>query len=255
LRDAGLQVDLFEGVSRVDRVTPHFAAWTNIDRLRRPRPWTIAKWAQTRSGHLSPPPDFGGGRWISGPAALDEVHVLRGRVDAIVTGISTVLADDPRFSVRPPGDPSHPPIRVVLDSVLRTPPFARLFAPKLPHEGLGELFILCQAGANAQRYRALEEAGAQLAGLHVDENDHVSLRDVQSFLWQRGVRRVLLEAGPILLSRYLEQGFVDQLRVYTGNVSGGRGEPMGSKLASLRFKERLDRECENDSVLEAFLYD
>ncbi|MCC6406646.1 MAG: bifunctional diaminohydroxyphosphoribosylaminopyrimidine deaminase/5-amino-6-(5-phosphoribosylamino)uracil reductase RibD [Planctomycetes bacterium] len=255
LREAGLQVDLFEGVSTLDRVTPHFVQWTSPDRMRRPRPWTIAKWAQTRSGHLIPPAEVGGGRWISGPASLDEVHVLRGRVDAIVTGISTVLADDPRFSVRPPGDPSKPPIRVVLDSVLRTPPNARLFQPKEPHEGLGGLHILYQAGTNAERYRLLEAAGAKLVGLHVDDNDHVSLWDVQAYLWQLGVRRVLLESGPILLSRYLDHGFVDQVRVYTGNVSGGRGETLGPRLAQMRFEERADRETGGDAVLEAFLYD
>jgi diaminohydroxyphosphoribosylaminopyrimidine deaminase / 5-amino-6-(5-phosphoribosylamino)uracil reductase len=255
LRDAGLQVDLFEGVSTLERVTPHFVHWTSPDRLRRPRPWTIAKWAQTRSGHLSPPAEIGGGRWISGRASLDEVHVLRGRVDAIVTGISTVLADDPRFSVRPPGVAAKPPIRIVLDSVLRTPPTARLFLPKEPDEGLGDLHILHQAGANPERYRLLEAAGAKLVGLHVDENDHVSLWDVQAYLWQLGVRRVLLESGPILLSRYFDHGFVDQLRVYTGNVSGGRGDTLGSRLAQMRFREREDREVDGDAVLESFLYD
>jgi diaminohydroxyphosphoribosylaminopyrimidine deaminase/5-amino-6-(5-phosphoribosylamino)uracil reductase len=255
LRAAGLQVDVFEGVSVLERVTPHFVQWTSPDRLRRPRPWTIAKWAQTRSGHLIPPPDVGGGRWISGPAALDEVHALRGRVDAIVTGVSTVLADDPRFSVRPPGDPAKPPLRVVLDSVLRTPPNARLFKPREAHEGLGALHVLHQAGANPERYRLLEAAGATLVACHVDENDHVSLWDVQTHLWSLGVRRVLLEAGPMLVSRYLEHGFVDQLRVYTGNVLGGRGDTLGPRLATLRFRERLDREVGGDAALEAFLYD
>lgn len=255
LRDAGLQVDLFEGVAPLERVSPHFLQWTSPDRLRRPRPWTIAKWAQTRSGHLIPPPEVGQGRWISGPAALEEVHVLRGRVDAIVTGISTVLADDPRFSVRPPGDIAKPPQRVVLDSVLRTPPNARLFAPREPHEGLGDLHILYQAGTNPERYRMLEAAGAKLVGCHTDEKDHVSLWDVQAYLWQIGARRVLLESGPVLVSRYLDHGFVDQLRVYTGNVSGGRGDTLGPRLAQLRFRERLDREVGGDAVLESFLYD
>lgn len=255
LREAGLQVDLFEGVAPLTRVSPHFLQWTSPDRLRRPRPWTIAKWAQTRSGHLIPPADVGGGRWISGPKSLDEVHELRGRVDAIVTGISTVLADDPRFSVRPPGDPTKPPLRVVLDSVLRTPPGARLFAPKEPHEGLGDLHILYQAGTNPERYRLLEAAGAKLVGCHTDENDHVSLWDVQAYLWQLGVKRVLLESGPVLLSRYLDHGFVDQVRVYTGNVLGGRGDTLGPRLAQMRFKERLDREVGGDAVLESFLYD
>jgi diaminohydroxyphosphoribosylaminopyrimidine deaminase/5-amino-6-(5-phosphoribosylamino)uracil reductase len=92
--------------------------------VRRPRPWTIAKWAQTRTGQVIPPEGVGGGRWISGPESLREVQVLRGRVDALVTGVGTVLADDPRFTVRPPGDPRRPPLRIVLDSRLRTPPHA-----------------------------------------------------------------------------------------------------------------------------------
>jgi diaminohydroxyphosphoribosylaminopyrimidine deaminase/5-amino-6-(5-phosphoribosylamino)uracil reductase len=200
-----------------------------------------------------PPPHVGGGRWISGPASLDEVHVLRGRVDAIVTGVSTVLADDPRFSVRPPGDPDRPPLRVVLDSYLRTPAEGRLFEPAGPGEGRGKLHVLCQAGANAGRHRALEAAGATVTGLHANEHDRISLRDVQEWLWAQGARRVLLEAGPVLLSRYIELGFVDQVRIYTGNVSGGQGESMATWIQHMKLQERLDREVEGDSVLEAFL--
>ena len=67
------------------------------------------------------------------------------------------------------------------------------------------------------------------------------------------MRRVLLEAGPTLLGECLERGFVDQLRVYTGNVNGGRGESMARWFTQLRLDERLDREAGEDSVLEAFL--
>lgn len=253
LARAGLEVDLLERAAPLEAVSPHFLRWVDRDRLRRPRPWTIAKWAQTRSGQLRPPEDVGGGRWISGPDALREVHLLRGRVDAIVTGVTTVLNDDPRLSVRPPGDPSKPPLRVVLDSYLRTPTTSRLFSPAAPGEGAGELHILCQAGADGGRFRALEAAGARVTGLHSSEEDQVALRDVQEWLWQRGVRRVLLEAGPKLLSRYFAQGFVDQMRVYTGNVMGGRGESMAPWLTRLRLEGRLDREIGPDSVLEAFV--
>ena len=253
LREAGLEVFSSSGTARLETVAPHFLRWVDIERLRRPRPWTIAKWAQTRSGQLSPPSDVGQGRWISGPEALEEVQVLRGRVDAIVSGVSTVLADDPRFTVRPPGDPAHPPLRVVLDSYLRTPPSARLFTAPGPGEGGGAVHILCQAGANAARHRALEQAGAQVTGLHANELDHVNLRDVQEWLWQQGVRRAMVEAGPVLISRYLEMGFVDQLRVYTGNVNGGRGESMARWFSTLRLEGRLDREVGSDSVFEAFV--
>ncbi len=253
LRERGVEVVLLNVATPLSEVAPHFLAWTDPDRRRRPRPWVVAKWAQTRSGQLVPPEDFGEGRWISGPESLREVHRLRGRVDAIVTGVGTVLADDPRFTVRPPGDPSRPPRRVVLDSVLRTPPDARLFAPPGPGEGGGEVVILHQAGQGSARAPALEAAGARLVSVRCNEQDHVELRSVLSWLWDQGARRVLVEAGPTLLSRFLETRFVDQLRVYTGNVSGGRGDSMAEWLGRLDLRERLYREVADDSVLEAFL--
>ncbi len=253
LQESGVEVEFVPNASPLERVAPHFLRWVDVDRVRRPRPWTIAKWAQTRSGQLSPPANVGAGRWISGPESLREVHVLRGRVDAIVTGVTTVLADDPRFSVRPPGDATRPPLRVILDSYLRTPPNGRLFEAPGAGEGAGEIHVLCQAGANAARHVALTEAGARVTGLHASEEDHVALRDVQHWMWERGVRRVLLEAGPQLLSRYLEAGFVDQIRVYTGNVFGGRGDSLAPWLATAKLEERIDREVGDDSVFEAFL--
>lgn len=253
LRERGVEVEVLPYASSLAKDSPHFLRWIDPDRVRRPRPWTIAKWAQTRSGHLVPPPEIGGGRWISGPQSLAEVHVLRGRVDAIVTGVTTVLKDNPRFSVRPPGDPSRPPMRIVLDSYLRTPVDSRLFEPPGENEGAGPIHILTQGGANAERHRALVAAGAQVTGLHASEEDHVALRDVQEWLWDRGVRRVLLEAGPQLLGRYLEQEFVDQVRVYTGNVSGGQGDSMGTWVSRLKFDQRADREVAEDSVFEAFV--
>ncbi|MCC7015108.1 MAG: bifunctional diaminohydroxyphosphoribosylaminopyrimidine deaminase/5-amino-6-(5-phosphoribosylamino)uracil reductase RibD [Planctomycetes bacterium] len=253
LAEAGLEIEFVPNASPLEKLAPHFLRWSDIDRVRRPRPWAIAKWAQTRSGHLSPPAGVGDGRWISGPEALREVHVLRGRVDAIVTGVTTVLKDNPRFTVRPPGDPARPPLRVILDSYLRTPTDGRLFEPPGAGEGAGAIHVLCQAGANAARHVALERAGATVTGLRSSEEDHVALRDVQEWLWDHGVRRVLLEAGPQLLSRSLEAGFVDQLRVYTGNVAGGEGETMAPWFTRLKLEERLDREIGGDSVFESFV--
>jgi diaminohydroxyphosphoribosylaminopyrimidine deaminase/5-amino-6-(5-phosphoribosylamino)uracil reductase len=221
--------------------------------VRLPRPWTIAKWAQTRTGQLIPPEDIGGGRWISGSEARAEVHVLRGRVDAIVTGVGTLLADDPRLSVRPPGDPSRPPARVVFDSYLRTPPESALFAPPAAGEGAGEVHILCLAGIEGARERALLEAGARIHALHVSSEREISLREAQEWMWGRGFRRVLLEAGPTLLSSCLAAGLVDQLRIYTGAVNGGRGPSLAESLVRMKLEARLERELGQDSVLEAFL--
>jgi len=253
LREAGLDVVLLEGASPLANVSPHFLAWTDPERMRRARPWTIAKWAQTRTGQLAPPLEVGGGRWISGPEALREVQTLRGRVDAIITGVGTVLSDNPRLTVREPGDWSRPPLRIVLDSRLRTPPDANLFRAPGAHEGAGAVHILCVGGADATRHGALVAAGASVHELHVATDDGVSLRDAQAWMWERGLRRVMVEAGPRLLSHYLASGFVDQVRIYTGGVNGGRGASMADWLTRLKLSERIDRECGTDSVLEAFV--
>lgn len=252
LRAAGVEVLLHEGASPLEEVAPHFLAWTGRERLRQPRPWTIAKWAQTRTGQLRPPEGLGEGRWITGSEARAEVHELRARVDAIVSGSGTVLEDDPRLSVRGVPDCARAPLRIVIDTYLRTPPDAALFAPTGPGEKAGEVHLLALAGVDPRRARALVAAGAQVHELHGGEGG-VSLRDAQAWMWQRGIRRVLLECGPTLLAEHLAQGLVDQLRVYTGDVNGGRGESMGTWLSRTRLEQRLDRECGGDSVLEAFV--
>jgi diaminohydroxyphosphoribosylaminopyrimidine deaminase/5-amino-6-(5-phosphoribosylamino)uracil reductase len=253
LQEAGVEVLLCDDVVPLARYAPHFLRWTDQDRMRRPRPWTIAKWAQTRTGQLIPPEGVGEGRWISGPDALREVQLLRGRVDAIVTGVGTVLADDPRFSVRAPGERSRPPARLVFDSYLRTPPGSALFAGTGADEAAGPVHLLCLAGIEGARERALLEAGAHVHALHVSSEREISLREAQAWMWEQGFRRVVLEAGPTLLSSYLAAGLVDQLRIYTGAVNGGRGPSMAESLVRLKLEGRLERELGGDSVLEAFV--
>jgi len=254
LQASGVDVYLSEGSARLEEVAPHFLRWTARDRVRRPRPWAIAKWAQTLSGHLSPPQDIGGGRWISGPAALVDVQVLRSRVDAVVTGVGTILADDPRLSLRPPASQAgKPPARVVLDSWLRTPPEARLFHPPGEHEGAGPVHILCLPGSDRVRRRGLEALGGKVHELRGQDRHLLDLREVFTHLWELGFQRVLLETGPTFLRNAIDHGFVDQVRVVTGSVRGGRGESMAPWLVSAKLLERLDREVGDDAVLEAFL--
>ncbi len=254
LREAGLEVEVVEGAARLEEVAPHFLRWVDYERLRRPRPWLIAKWAQTRTGQLSPPAE--GERWISSESSRVEVQELRRAVDAILTGVGTVRADDPRLTLRPlPDEPALPdeaPMRVVLDTELSTPPDARLFARPDPGEVGGAVYILCRAGASGARHRALAAAGARIHGLRPDSDGRVGLREALEWMWRFGARRVLLEAGPTLLRAFLEAGFVDQLCVYTGAVNGGRGESMADLLSAARLDRRLDREVGEDAVLEAF---
>jgi diaminohydroxyphosphoribosylaminopyrimidine deaminase/5-amino-6-(5-phosphoribosylamino)uracil reductase len=255
LAQMGVEVELLSAATPIENVAPHFLRWIAVERVRRPRPWVLAKWAQTRTGQLSPPADVGDGRWITGAQALAEVAERRGRVDAILTGVGTVLADDPRLTVRPPGDRTHPPLRVVLDTELRTPPDARLFAPLPPdaEEAGGEVVILCRAGAPAKAHRALEAAGARIIGLRADSKDRVSLRATLETLWEAGVQRLLLEAGPTLLNAFFDAGFVDQVAVYSGPVNGGRGLSLAARLNARDMLQPGRRELGDDTVLEAFV--
>ena len=278
LQEAGVEVSVDPIPAPLDLVAPHFLRWTDRDRLRRPHPWTIAKWAQTLTGQLSPPKGVGGGRWISGGASLEEVQFLRGRVDAIVTGVGTVIADDPRLTLRRatipvPGDPlqtlplgegidragvapsdldSPAPARVVLDSWLRTPPDARLFSELEGAERGGKVQILTLPGGDPIRRRALEAAGAEIHTARGAKRQSLDLRAAWGWLWEQGYQRVMLESGPTLLRNALEAGFVDQVRVYTGDVRGGEGESLAGWLVEAPLSERLHRESGGDAVLEAF---
>ena len=252
MMEMGVEVDVLATGSPLEVVSPHFLRWNAVERVRRPRPWTLAKWAQTRTGQLSPPLDVGEGRWISGPESLAEVQELRGNVDAILTGLGTVLADDPRLTVRPPGDRTSPPLRIVLDSELRISPNARLFAEPADDEAGGDVWILCRAGAPAKRHRELEAAGAHVVSLRPSGEGQVLLRGALEHLWGLGVQRLLVEAGTTLLTGLFEAGFIDQVTVYTGSVNGGRGDSMAERLRPEHLLEPAHREVGEDGVVEAF---
>lgn len=278
LRDAGVDVEYLparpgtEHSWALEDVARHFVEWTSPERVRRPRPWLIAKWAQTLTGQLSPPADVGEGRWISGPASVEEVHRMRGQVDAILTGVGTVKADDPRLSVRLPGDTTRQPLRVVFDSYLTTSPDARLFQDPEPAfdateallENQGPVYLLCKTGPDPARYRALAAAGATIVTLPGGDDGRISLRAAMDWLWDLGVRRAMLEGGPILTRAFHDADLLDQVRVYSGNVAGGRGMTLAPLIHELLDRDRLigsrlDRESGagaqrelGDAVIELF---
>jgi diaminohydroxyphosphoribosylaminopyrimidine deaminase/5-amino-6-(5-phosphoribosylamino)uracil reductase len=253
LRARGLEVVFLRGAAPLERASPHFLEWTRPDRLRRSLPWVIAKWAQTRTGQLSPPVGVGDGHNITGEEAHLEVQHLRARVDAILTGVGTVLGDDPRLSVRTGLELEQAPLRVVLDSVLRTPPGARLFLADAAGEHAGPVHIVARAGSDPVRYRALVEAGATVHALHSGDDGHTSLHETLALLWTLGARRVLLEAGPTLLSAAFGSEFVDQVRVYTASMNGGVGPSLGRYLASERLVQVERGEVGADARLDAFV--
>jgi diaminohydroxyphosphoribosylaminopyrimidine deaminase/5-amino-6-(5-phosphoribosylamino)uracil reductase len=155
----------------------------------------------------------GESRWITGEAARQDVQHWRARSSAVLTGVGTVLADDPRLDVRLPDEPGvvrRQPLRVVLDSQLRTPPDARLF--KSP----GEVLILTTLTAPEDpRATSLTARGARLESLPLD-GERIALPAVLDRLGELELNEVLVEAGATLAGELLRQSLADELLLYVG---------------------------------------
>jgi diaminohydroxyphosphoribosylaminopyrimidine deaminase / 5-amino-6-(5-phosphoribosylamino)uracil reductase len=219
LRAAGIEVA--EGVmqAQAEALNPGF-----IKRMREGLPYVRGKLAMSLDGRTAMA--NGESQWITSAASREDVHRLRARSAAILTGIGTMQADDPSMNVRLTpqtlgidSDLATPqPLRVVLDPLLETPPSAKMLSQP------GQVLIVCGDEARV-RAAQLEAAGAQLVTLPVD-GDRLDLREVMRFLAEQEVNEVLLESGAVLAGAMLTAGLIDELRVYLAPHlmgSGARG--------------------------------
>jgi diaminohydroxyphosphoribosylaminopyrimidine deaminase / 5-amino-6-(5-phosphoribosylamino)uracil reductase len=180
-------------------------------RMRTGRPLLRVKLAMSLDGRTALA--NGESRWITGEAAREDVHRWRARSSAVLTGVGTVLADDPRLDVRLPDEPGvvrRQPLRVVLDSQLRTPPGARLFQTP------GEVLILTTLSAPEEpRALNLTAHGARLESLPLD-GERIALSAVLDRLGELEQNEVLVEAGATLAGELLRQALADELLLYVG---------------------------------------
>jgi diaminohydroxyphosphoribosylaminopyrimidine deaminase/5-amino-6-(5-phosphoribosylamino)uracil reductase len=206
----------------------------HTSRMRRQRPWVRVKVAASLDGRTALA--NGASRWITGDAARADVHRFRARSSAVLTGIGTVLADDPALTARL-DDPEArvlQPARVVVDSQFRTPLTAQTL--KLP----GKVLIFGTA-AGSDRARRLAEAGAQVE--HVAGSPRCDLHAVLTRLAALEHNDVLVEAGPTLSGAFLEAGLIDELILYMApQVLGDRARGMFAirELASLAERYSLE---------------
>ena len=183
-----------------------------LKRMRHGRPWVRVKLAMSLDGRTALA--SGASRWISGAAARADVQHWRARSSAVLTGVGTVLADDPRLDVRLPageGAEGQQPLRVVLDSSLRTPPEARLFS--VP----GEVLILSALPAADPRWEAraaaLAAQGARIETLPA-EAGRVPLFMALERLGELEINELQVEAGATLAGALVRQSLVDELLLY-----------------------------------------
>jgi len=170
------------------------------------RPYVHAKWAMSLDGKIAT--RTGDSRWISNEASRRRVHELRGRVDGVVAGIGTVLADDPLLTARPPGP--RLPTRVVLDSKARMPIGAKLV--QTAH--LAPTLVVVSPAAPADRVEALRGAGCEMLAPSPDYDGTPKLPQLLDELGRRRWTNVLVEGGSEVLGRFLDSGAIDEVHVF-----------------------------------------
>jgi diaminohydroxyphosphoribosylaminopyrimidine deaminase/5-amino-6-(5-phosphoribosylamino)uracil reductase len=199
LRRAGIEVEVGPGELEAQRLNAPYLKllWTG-------RPYVHAKWAMTLDGKIATA--AGNSKWITNRASRERVHELRGRMDAIVTGIGTVLADDPLLTARPPGP--RVAARVVLDSRGRLPRDCQLantarLAP----------VIVVTADEMPAGAVELQQMGCDILAVP-SVDGRLSLTGLLDELGRRRMTNLLVEGGAEVLGSFLDAGEIDEVHVY-----------------------------------------
>jgi diaminohydroxyphosphoribosylaminopyrimidine deaminase/5-amino-6-(5-phosphoribosylamino)uracil reductase len=213
LRASGIKVEVLPPDSGPARASREL----NIgffSRMIRGTPWVRMKMAASLDGTSALA--NGASQWITGPAARADGHAWRARACAVLTGIGTVLADDPMLDVREL-PVSRQPHLVIVDSQLQTPPTARLFSP--PSQGLARQIWIYTASDDAARRQALQACGATVIALPGSGSGSTGQRKVDlpamlRDLAQREVNELHLEAGHKLNGSFMRERLVDECLLY-----------------------------------------
>lgn len=227
LRGVGIRVDVGLCAEEAREINLGF-----FSRMVRGIPWVRLKVAASLDGLTALP--TGESQWITSQQSRDDGHAWRARACAVLTGIGTVLADNPRLDVRAIPTPRQPAL-VVLDSSLRTPVDAALFGP------MRAVHIYCATSERSSAAVALADRARIVPALA--KGDRVDLEFVLKDLAQQGINEVHVEAGAELNGAFLQQGLVDELLVYLAPMLVGpgagmfRGHPLKSlsEATSLKF--------------------
>lgn len=219
LRAAGLEVEVGPGAQSSRELNIGF-----FSRMIRKTPWVRMKIAASLDGQTAL--ENGASQWITGELARADGHAWRALASAVLTGIGTVLDDDPRLDVRFVDTPRQPAL-VVVDSRLQTPLDAKLFLP-------GRTVLIYAAVHDAAKQAALEARGATV--IHMPgSGDKVDLAAMLRDLGQREINELHVEAGHKLNGSLLREGHVDEFVTYLAPKLMGQGRGMAhfGPLASL----------------------
>jgi diaminohydroxyphosphoribosylaminopyrimidine deaminase/5-amino-6-(5-phosphoribosylamino)uracil reductase len=253
LRRAGITVITAIAQENAAQLNRAYLHWVKTG-----RPYVILKAGMTLDGKVATAK--GESRWITGPRARLDAHRIRSQVDAVVVGVGTVLHDDPtltaRLSDRPPKLAPRQPLRVVLDSRLRTPPTATV----CDKQDQAKTLIVTTSRASRSRRRSFERAGVEVRSLSA-KNGRVSLPALMTMLGKRGITSVLIEGGSTVNAAALREKLVNHVVLYLApTLMGGQdaksviGDRGPKRLAqALPLRHVMVRHIGKDLVVEGDL--
>lgn len=243
LRDAGVAVEVCDESAMAIAVSNSFVRNVAPAAGKQGLPWVVAKWAQTIDGRIAT--RTGESKWISNPLSRRRVHNLRARMDAIVTGIGTVIDDDPMLTARDVSRVRRMAKRVVLDSRMRIRLLSKLVksAEEAPLIVMTTREMLASEEGKAKRL-ALSELGVEVCACDgVSERVDVS-RALMMLKSEYGCTNVMIESGPTLLGSLFEADVVDEAIVYIAPLVLGDDEAYpsvcGRRAPTLAAARRLD---------------
>ncbi|HEX2839280.1 MAG TPA: bifunctional diaminohydroxyphosphoribosylaminopyrimidine deaminase/5-amino-6-(5-phosphoribosylamino)uracil reductase RibD [Phycisphaerales bacterium] len=233
LRAAGIETILSNASPLATSLAAPF-----LKRVTTGMPWVIAKWAQTMDGRVAT--RTGDSKWISGEWARRRVHLLRARVDAVLTGMGTVLSDDPMLTARLPYTPRRMASRVVVDTDMRLPLDSKLAttARDVPTILAVERSMACTT-YTAQRRAAMDQLGVTIIPIADQGHGHgLNLTELLATLHKdHHVSTLLIEAGPGLMGSMFEEDLIDEAVVYIAPLM--LGDEQAKSVAVGRSADKL----------------
>ena len=248
LRAAGLDVSVGLLAERMASLNEAY-----VKHITRRVPFVTLKAALSMDGKIAC--RTGDSQWISSPGTRDYIHLLRGEHDALMIGINTLLADDPRLTVRHPGWPGRKIVRVVLDPRLRFPSDAKILSTLRK----GRILVFAGSGAPAAKARALERRGVEVV-FPGGRRRQWPLEEVLAELGRREIAALLVEGGSRLFTAFIEGRLADKaVLTYSPKLVGGRDAPgLYAGRGARRICEALPLErlrslaIEDDIILEGY---
>ncbi|MCF0253753.1 MAG: bifunctional diaminohydroxyphosphoribosylaminopyrimidine deaminase/5-amino-6-(5-phosphoribosylamino)uracil reductase RibD [Duodenibacillus sp.] len=222
LEAAGIEVDI--GLCDQEAREANIGFFT---RMKTGRPWVRMKCAMSLDGRTAL--KNGESHWITGDTAREDGRRWRAKAQALMTGVGTVLLDDPRMNVRLEGEDLPDPVKYVLDSYARTPLTAQVLSG-------APCVLFVSPEAPAERVAALEARGARVVVLPETEPGRIDLEAALAQIAADGVNTLHVEAGASLNGAMIGQCLVDEMLIYVAPVMLGPGKPM----AALPPQDRMD---------------